>query len=249
MPLREDEEFVIRAVADQFASTWRPAERDPPDAYLSLSPRDETIAVEISTLTQNVIDERGTRPRLSDDQVMISIIDDLNIKFADRIPDDYSISMFFRTPIYQVNKTRKALETYVKTLIEDITILPCDGATIDVYGNPIKITRRREMPNKSISARAHRRIWASAGHRLSTPNILQNATQILEERLSNKAGKCARLIVELPVWLALFNDYWLADAKTYQQALASSSLSHPFERILLVGGDRSVETIFCLSDF
>jgi hypothetical protein len=62
--LREDEQFVIASIARGLCATWRPGE-NPPDAYLTLNTG--TVAVEISTLTQHVTDDKGTRPRLSDD--------------------------------------------------------------------------------------------------------------------------------------------------------------------------------------
>src|SRR5271166_3433006 len=49
--IRDDEEFVITAVAAAFGGSWRHGE-DPPDGYLTVGT--ESIAVEISTLTQHV---------------------------------------------------------------------------------------------------------------------------------------------------------------------------------------------------
>jgi hypothetical protein len=45
-------------------------------------------------------------------------------------------------------------------------------------------------------------------------------------------------------WLALLNDYWLTDADTYRLALSQMSLDHPFDRIVLVNGDGSIDTLF-----
>jgi hypothetical protein len=73
--LREDEEFVIKAVADRFDAEWRAGE-DPPDAYLTIGA--QAIAVEISRLTQHVMGDDGPRPRLSDDVPTISLADALN---------------------------------------------------------------------------------------------------------------------------------------------------------------------------
>ena len=55
--LRHDEVFVIDAVASVVSGTWKPGE-DPPDTYLTFA--GETVAVEISTLSQHVIDDGGT---------------------------------------------------------------------------------------------------------------------------------------------------------------------------------------------
>jgi hypothetical protein len=60
--MRQDEKFVIESIATAYSGDWKPGE-DPPDAYLIVA--DRPVAVEISTLTQHVTDDRGTRPRLS----------------------------------------------------------------------------------------------------------------------------------------------------------------------------------------
>ena len=34
-----------------------------------------------------------------------------------------------------------------------------------------------------------------------------------------------------PIWLAVFNDYWLADADTYAAACQQLKMSHCFKRL------------------
>jgi sarcosine oxidase delta subunit len=61
--LRQDEVFVIRSMAAAVSGQWWHGE-NPPDAYLKVGK--DTVAVEITTLTQHVSDERGgTHARLS----------------------------------------------------------------------------------------------------------------------------------------------------------------------------------------
>jgi hypothetical protein len=38
------------------------------------------------------------------------------------------------------------------------------------------------------------------------------------------------------------HDYWLEDSETYRQAIEALSISHPFEKILLISGNGSVVT-------
>jgi hypothetical protein len=63
--MRKDEKFVIEALSAYCSGKWRPGE-NPPDAYLDTG--DAVIAVEISTLSQQVTSDVGTHPRLSDDE-------------------------------------------------------------------------------------------------------------------------------------------------------------------------------------
>ncbi len=42
--------------------------------------------------------------------------------------------------------------------------------------------------------------------------------------------KCRSLQFKGVLWLALFNDYWLAENDTYQQAIQMLWVDHPFEK-------------------
>jgi hypothetical protein len=69
--LRRDELFVVSSVARVFSATWRHGD-NPPDAYLTIGIKE--TAVEISTLTQYITDDRGTRPRITDDATAVSLV-------------------------------------------------------------------------------------------------------------------------------------------------------------------------------
>jgi hypothetical protein len=59
-----------------------------------------------------------------------------------------------------------------------------------------------------------------------------------------KARKCAMLVGKFPIWLALLNQYWLADIETYKVALSYYSSKHPFERIIIIEGGGSIGVIY-----
>jgi len=232
-PLREDEEFVITSVASAFSASWRPGE-NPPDAYLVLGSNE--IAVEITTLTQYVTDGRGTRSRLSDDLATAALANALNAQLKDLIPDGYTIGMVLSSPILQNQRTRAKLGRFLRGFIADLTLLDADQK-IEIYGNKITVflTHHGETGYKKVSA--------AFGNRNSNPKILDNVIQILADRIATKALKCIHLRDRGPIWLALFNDYWLTDGDTYRYALSLMSLEHPFQKILLVNGDRTVEPL------
>jgi hypothetical protein len=232
--LREDEEFVINAVARAFSGTWRPGE-DPPDAYLAVGP--EAIAVEITTLTQHVTDDRGTRPRLSDDIATAKLANDLNDELQSLIPDGYTIGLILSSPIREPRKTKAALAEIIRSHLLDLSSLVPDRK-LDVRGNPVTLyaDHHGEMQYKKVSA--------AFMNRGSNPDIQENVAHILEERIAAKSQSCARLREHGPLWLALLNDYWLTDADTYRHALSLMTISHPFQKLLLIGGDGSVEHLF-----
>jgi hypothetical protein len=100
--LRDDEEFTIRAVAEKFSGTWTLGE-NPPDAYLVIEAN--TIAVEITTLTQYLTNGQKPRPRASEDAPITYLAKELNSNLHDAIPDGYSIGLVLSTPISNIRKT------------------------------------------------------------------------------------------------------------------------------------------------
>jgi hypothetical protein len=78
----------------------------------------------------------------------------------------------------------------------------------------------------------------------SNPDILLNARCSLEDRIATKATICDALSLKGAVWLALLNDYWLADDDTYKRAFKAIAITHPFEKILLVSGSGAVAQLY-----
>jgi hypothetical protein len=232
-PIHEDEEFVITSIASSFSATWRPGE-NPPDAYLTLD--SDTVAVEISTLTQHVTDDRGTRSRLSDDTATAEFADALNNELNSLIPDGYTIGLVLSSPILKHRKTKSQLEQVIRDQITDLQTLQTERK-IQINGNTITVcpAYHGDLQYKKVSA-----VFMN---RSSSPDILSNAAHILEDRIATKMRKCAHLS-RGPIWLALFNDYWLTDVDTYRSALSRLTLQHPFQKILLVNGDRSVHSLY-----
>jgi hypothetical protein len=232
--LREDEEFVIASIASSLSGSWRPGE-NPPDAYLTLGAA--TVAVEISTLTQYVTDDKGTRSRLSDDIPTAAFADSLNDELQHLIPDGYTIGLVLSSPIFEHRKTKAQLAQIIRGHIADLQSLQIEHK-IQINGNAITVflEHHGETQLKKVSA-----IFMN---RSSSPDILSNATKILEDRIVTKTKKCLHLLSRSPMWLALFNDYWLTDADTYRSALSRLTLQHPFQKILLVNGDGSVHNLY-----
>jgi hypothetical protein len=122
-------------------------------------------------------------------------------------------------------------------VIPDLRSYP-NGTEMDVHGKKISayLNHHGESHRKRVSA--------VISNRSASADILSNTMFILEERITDKAGKCAHLTGQRPLWLALFNDYWLTDLHTYKYALSRLSLEHPFDKILLVRGNGKVEALY-----
>jgi len=59
-----------------------------------------------------------------------------------------------------------------------------------------------------------------------------SARRILEDRIKAKSRDCSGL--RKPIWLALLNDYCLADVDSYREAYLQLKLSHCFDRLFIV---------------
>jgi hypothetical protein len=93
--MRDDEVFVAYAIARWCGGTFAPGE-NPPDIYLTID--SELVAVEISTLTQHVTDDLGTRPRLGDDLLAVRLANELNAELQNVVPYGCTIGLVLGSP-------------------------------------------------------------------------------------------------------------------------------------------------------
>jgi hypothetical protein len=153
------------------------------------------------------------------------------------LPARYSIGLVLSTPILKLRKTTADLAKCLRNRLSDIPSFERDRE-IEIHGNTVKISLHSHEEIRS------QKVWAIAANRRSNADILSNAIQIFEDRISAKAKKCAALVGKQPLWLALLNDYWLADSGTYEQALSCISPVHPFDKILLIHRNGAICRLF-----
>lgn len=233
--LRPDEEFVIHAVATSLSGDWWPGE-NPPDAYLRVG--DKVSVVEISTLTQHVPDEKGgSKPRLSEDITAISVLNELSKELRGEIPDGRTVVLVLESPVLKANRLKRHLTERIRHHVSTSGDAKIEVEE-EIYENHVKIVV------ESYDGLDPRKIHGVVVNRKSSPDILLNARCILEDRIAVKSNKCRSLQFKGALWLALFNDYWLAENDTYQVAMQKLDIEHPFEKILLVSGDKSVFTLY-----
>lgn len=231
--LRPNEDFVIRCLTAFFSGESWPGE-NPPDAYLRMG--EHVAAVEISTLSQRVRNRVGrSMPRLSDDATARWLANQLDRELHGRLPRRTCVILTLSSPVFKARK--------VKAKLKDKIIAHVSA------GNEAVITESILGSRVTIRLVAHdrpsgKKIVAIVRNRRSFGHIISNARDALVDRLVVKTEKCRSLEFEGPLWLALFNDYWLADTETYQQALDSSSCTHSFKKILLVDSDGRVVELY-----
>ncbi len=235
--MRTEEEFVLGSVAKLYSGEWKPGE-NPPDGDLTVAGR--TIAVEVSTLTQHITDDKGTRPRLSDDTAAIRLANELDAELRGGIPINKLVILVLRAPINEYRKTKVLLRNEINSLLSVTQASNRAERKVSIRGNEVEIYLDEAEGGET------KKIVAAVMNRSSSPDILKNVLYMLEDRISVKARKCAN--VRGPIWLALQNDYFLTDVDTYRYGLQFISVEHPFEKILLVSGDASVATLFELDN-
>ena len=230
--LREAEHFVIEALCASYGGTWRIGE-DPPDAYMSLG--ENEVAVEISILTQHVVSKSGKSvPRLSQDSGVLRLCDKVNEKLKNVLPSGVYILLTISAPLNKIRQTKADLINEIKGIVQKKAP---NEQVVEINQNTVKIQLI------SGDRPSGKKIVGIVPNQNSSPDILANVQYILSERINDKVNKCSN-IVHLPLWLALFNDYWLADPDTYELAMKNLSITHPFDKICLVLGSKKVNTLY-----
>ena len=230
--LREDEHFVIEALCASYGGTWRIGE-DPPDAYMSLN--ENEVAVEISILTQHVVSKSGKSvPRLSQDSGVLRLCDEVNEELKNIIPSGVYILLTISAPLNKIRQTKADLINEIKAIVQKKTP---KKQVVEINQNKVKIQLI------SGDRPSGKKVVGIVPNQNSSPDILANVQYILSERINDKIKKCSK-VVHRPLWLALFNDYWLAEPDTYELAMNKLSIKHPFERICLVLGNKEVHNLY-----
>ena len=229
--ISDDEKFVIESLTGELGGVWRPGE-DPPDVYLMQG--NSEVAIEISTLTQHVSDKSGVPvPRLSQDTGIVRFCDELDRELGSTIQPDKYIILTLHTPVDRLRQFKKILKD---TLTDIANSEESEEISLDISGNLVKV-------NVVKGARSSgKKVVGIVANRNSIPNIKSNVDFILAHRIKDKTKKCSK-ITHRPLWLALFNDYWLADQNSYKQAMQQYTESHPFEKIYLISGNKEVHLI------
>jgi hypothetical protein len=136
-----------------------------------------TVAVEISTLSQYVTDDRGTRPRLSDDTATANFVNALNDELGHLIPDGYTIALVLSSPILEYRKTKAQPAQIIRSHIADLQSLRTEQK-IQINGNAITIclTHHEGTQYKKVSAVFMNRAPAPTFYRMPR-TFLKTASQ------------------------------------------------------------------------
>ncbi|MFM9842995.1 MAG: hypothetical protein ACKVOI_08510 [Dongiaceae bacterium] len=225
--LRPDEAFVSEALVHFFGGPEIVSASDgddPPDFYITFNNR--SVAVEVTRLTPIAIGPDGSiENRFSQDILGLRITNELETTIGTHLPEQVSLLVGIDVPIARQSRFLRGMQSWIEELIPTLTP-GMEFATI-VAGSKVAIS---VMPRETT----RRRIIGYVVNKRTSPNILMNAQFIIENRIKSKIATCGSIARTLPIWLAMLNDFWLADAETYQLAIRDMRFEECFERLFVV---------------
>lgn len=236
MALKPDEKFITNCLLNHFGTTATAWEgEDPPDIYMKVEGK--TIAVEITRLSPVSFDQDGVaQNRKTQDYFGMNLCDDLDSKLKRDISPEVDILLTLYVPVENTRKYKKELHACLKETIAK-GIKTGDRTEFNIAGAKVKIS---VIPNRNHS---QKKIVGLIVNDNSSAHIQGNAEVILADRILDKVKKCRNIKHQGAKWVALFNDYWLADYETYSLALNNISGQHDFERIFVISNTGQVSCI------
>jgi hypothetical protein len=173
------------------------------------------------------------------DQATMKLAPELQAQLGALIPEGFRLLVgLLHAPLRQFSRTKREL---LKTLREVVSrgfnaLSAPYSCQLEIRGNPIAIyvdyhgdISRPKVETYSISGGA---------------DLGENTRFILRDRIEDKQQKCQAAFAAGPVWLALFNHYWLTDSETYRYALSCLEITHSFDAIIIVGEHGEVNPIY-----
>ncbi|WP_281185472.1 hypothetical protein [Trichlorobacter lovleyi] len=223
--MRRDEEAVAQALVDFLggpAVVSASDGDDPPDLYLSFAT--SRIGVEVTRLSQFTFEQDGRLGnRATQDSFGLRLIERLNAEIGPSLPDSTSLLVGLWGPVKNALRFEKGVTIFAK----QISNTPKMGTheEREIEGSKASITVIPLRPSE-------KKIVGYVVNMNSSPDIGLNSRLILEDRIRTKSNICEKL--QKPIWLALLNDYWLADADSYERAAIELKIAHCFQRLFIV---------------
>lgn len=208
----------------------------PPDLYLAFS--SGLVGVEVTRLLPFTIEpDNSFGNATSQNSFAIDLIKKYDQLIGPRVAKEFSLLISMEVPVRTATKYRRLVAAW----LEETAVAPVMGKRERrvIEGVPTTITVYPRLTTGTAIAGA-------VSNRNSPVDISFMALTILERQLRIKTHLCAPL--QTRIWLALLNNYWLADADTYITAARQIRVDHCFERIFLVTEQGAVSELSILGE-
>jgi hypothetical protein len=171
---------------------------------------------------------------LSDVMPTTQLATELNDELQGEIPYGRGVILILKWPVSNKRTVKEHLRKELRQLLSSSD----STRNLRIEGNEISIEIRSHSDGPGYIA------GVATSSSLPFYDVQTTAWCALEERIRAKAEKCRSLKFKGPVWLALFDRYRLADVDTHRRAMNKLSVDHPFEKILVISHDGSVDELF-----
>ena len=226
--MRKEEIHALEALIYAYGGDYEKGD-DPPDAYFIKEGK--RIAIEVSMLVEKIKKKSRITSRMDIDASVASMSKFVDDEVGDLIPDDKCIYLGLKSPILEIPKFKAELLILIKQVIDTNENLK----NIDIFGNRVSIHYKLRGPSAERVVQFH-----STSQKFS----IQQASELLRDRILDKTRKMRDIINKTPCWLILINTYWSANIDTYREIYARMNINHPFEEIFIVDQYLEIERLF-----
>jgi hypothetical protein len=232
--MRPDEKYVGDRLVEFFGGPDNVSVKegeDPPDLYLEFPGR--RIGLEVTRLSQFTFESDGTfGNRATQDAFGVNLINALDAELGGLLPDEFSLLITLELPVQNAANFRTEVRIWISAIVSSPVMDARDSREIE--GAKISTVFIPRRPSG-------KRVVGIISNRNSSADIGLNAHLLLADRIRKKNDICANL--KGPIWLALLNDYWIADATDFSEVARRLRLDHCFERIFLVSRGAAVSEL------
>jgi hypothetical protein len=231
--MRPDEEHALSTLVGKYGGEFIEGD-DPPDGYIITNKK--KYAVEVTRLIQHVTDDNGiAKPRIADDFPAHNLINEIDLELRGEIPYGQYVFVILFTPVDNIRKTKKELISKILEMVgsgrekEDVEICS-NSVSISIYAG------EQESGKKVIAALPNSR---------SSADIGANVNYLLLNSIQDKESKRKELPGVDEYWLALINEYWIADEQSYQMSYGALGIEHGFDKVILINDRKQSHEIYC----
>jgi len=170
---------------------------------------------------------------MKDDAPANNLANNIELDIKAMIPHDMHVFLVIGTPVKQIRKTQAKVAAAITHMIQN-NIFELDRKFLD---NDISISIFTGWGSYTP------KIGYAISNRYSSANIGKNTENMLRERIQTKNKKRNVKPDTDEYWLALFNDYWVADEESYQLAYRNLDIEHNFDKIIIINGHRQANVL------
>lgn len=243
--MRADEEYVKNAMTAYLIKNNIECHilqgEDPPDYYVKINKK--KILFEVTQGIDGYYEDGVFVSRLCSDAPILNIGKWLKLQINDDIPCDRMILVYVEGPIvrntsfkWQLKYTLLDFISSNSKVVENCT----EWTKMQVNNMRIQVImkKRDKSDTRSII------LFTQPRFNKLRANIEKNVQDILVDILQKKEVAMSKVNFNGEKWLAILNQYPLANDQVYYRTLTKMSINHSFSKIFYIGENQTVKEVF-----